>query len=399
MKNKQIGKFLILLFSLLFLIILFYHWNSLSACKNKNTEGFYNIPLSATDNINNSTIIPLNLSNTTLSQYENKWGNSRLIYSSNPLANQYGYLFYEDGTMVKLSNLPIRIKNNYFSISFWLYLNTLTNGPWQDIFRVQSEKSATDRAPGVWIWPAPPPWSSASLHIRQKVNSSSDNSVYNFFNKWNSGEHDKSGMADESNINWQTYWGEEIKNNALKLKVPTHCTIVFEDRKYRLYIDGNLQNEYEHKDDIAIVGDDATFTVCGEMFNEWTYFIKDFKIWPLPLQASDVKAKYEEVKNNSDLEGAVKLATEKIYHPNMKGYQYFHKKDSYGEDIPHAAYGGATVAKCKKTCDDNPECAGFTYYPSYNVCFPKHKAMYPNHILTDNANADVYVKNSQMNMK
>ena len=388
MKNKKMGKVLILLFSLLFIIILFYHWSSLSTCKNKNTEGFNSIQPSDTDNVNNSTIIPLDLKNTTLSQYENKWGNSRLI--NNQFSSQYGYLFYEDGTMIKWNNLPMRIKNNYFSISFWLYLNTLTDNRWQDIFRVQSEKLATDRAPGVWIWPAPPPWSSASLHIRNKLTNISNNSYYEIFNHWNSGEHDKTGMTDERNINWQTYWGKEIKNNAIKLKVPMHCTIVFEDRKYRLYIDGNLQNEYEHEHDIAIVGDDATITVCGEMANEWTYFIKDFKIWPLPLQASDVKTKYEEVKNNSDLEGAVKLATEKQY--NATGYKSFKGFDSYGDDI--YSYG-ATLEQCKQTCNDDINCKGFAFKPQHKLCFTKNKDMFPKNELTHLADTDTYVKISQ----
>jgi hypothetical protein len=349
----------------------------------------------------------LDLSNTTLRHYDNKWGNSLTILSSSPFTNKYGNVFFETGdaskigTMLTWDKLPQPIDSKNYSISFWLYVNSLTNGEWQNIFRVQSEEKWSDRLPGIWIWPAPWPYTAASLHIRRKgqpLPKNSNNTINDVMNVWNFGDHDEKGLSTVNN--WQTYWRKELEDNAIRLKVPLFCTIVFEDRKYRLYIDGNLKNEYEHENDPDTVGKtDAFITVCGDMLNQSTFFIKDFHIYNQPLEPNIVKLVYESNKNNSDLEGAVnaaKLAT--VAPSNDNAYKYFNQKDSSGYDIPGAAYGGATVEKCKTTCDNNPECAGFAYHVPYNTCYPKYNTMYPKGNSQFNEEVDLYVKNSQMNI-
>jgi len=388
MKNKYNCNIILIFFILLLLIIFIYYWQYSSL---KHTESFGN----------EGKLSALNLSNTTLSQYEGKWGNSRLINSSNPLANQYGYIFYERGdkanTMLTWNNLPTKIDNNHFSISFWLYVNSLPTNHyhWQNIFRVQS-KGTTDRMPGIWLWPAPWPFSGASLHIRQKtVSGNYSNSLNEFYDMWNGGAHDNNAMTDFG-VNWQTYWAKEIEDNKIKLKVPMFCTIVCQDRKYRLYIDGELKNEYEHKYDPQLIGDQgAIITVCGDMSNEWSYFVKDFKIHNQPLQPSHVKELYKQVENESDLQSVVEMVAKKKYESN--GYTYLQYKDSSPYDIPGAAYGGATLEECKEKCNDNNECAGFAYHPSSGSCFPKYNTMYPKGTIYHHPAVDLYVKNSHMN--
>jgi hypothetical protein len=65
--------------------------------------------------------------------------------------------------------------------------------------------------------------------------------------------------------------------------------------------------------------------------------------------------------------------------------------DSQGYDIPGAAYGNATVAQCKTSCNDNTDCAGFAF--SNNVCYPKTSSMYPVGQMEVNPIVDLYLRN------
>jgi hypothetical protein len=68
--------------------------------------------------------------------------------------------------------------------------------------------------------------------------------------------------------------------------------------------------------------------------------------------------------------------------------------DSAYHDIPGAAYGNASSPDaCKATCNNIPECAGFAYTKSGNVCWPKDSTMYPNGQRTINPNVDLYIRN------
>jgi predicted nucleic acid-binding Zn-ribbon protein len=50
---------------------------------------------------------------------------------------------------------------------------------------------------------------------------------------------------------------------------------------------------------------------------------------------------------------------------------------TYGNDIPGAMYGNATVDQCKSTCNGNKDCYGFVFYNSNKLCLPKTSGMYP----------------------
>ena len=68
-----------------------------------------------------------------------------------------------------------------------------------------------------------------------------------------------------------------------------------------------------------------------------------------PYLSSNVKTDYTEMKNTN----------------------------SGGNDIDGAAYTGATVDKCKTTCNNRTDCAGFAFNYEENKCWPKTNQMYP----------------------
>lgn len=65
-------------------------------------------------------------------------------------------------------------------------------------------------------------------------------------------------------------------------------------------------------------------------------------------------------------------------------------KNSWGNDIPGAVYGNATVDSCRETCNNNEECAGFAF--SNNVCYPKTSDMFPNGSINADYYVDLYVR-------
>jgi hypothetical protein len=58
-------------------------------------------------------------------------------------------------------------------------------------------------------------------------------------------------------------------------------------------------------------------------------------------------------------------------------YTKLEKFDSYGNDIPNAAYGNATIDQCKSSCNNLDDCYGFGFDNQSNVCWPKTSSMYP----------------------
>jgi hypothetical protein len=58
-------------------------------------------------------------------------------------------------------------------------------------------------------------------------------------------------------------------------------------------------------------------------------------------------------------------------------YTKFNKVDTYGNDIPGAAYGGANIDQCKSSCNNNKNCYGFVFDNTNKVCYPKTSAMWP----------------------
>ena len=58
-------------------------------------------------------------------------------------------------------------------------------------------------------------------------------------------------------------------------------------------------------------------------------------------------------------------------------YMRYPESDSYGYDIPGAAYSGSSVDQCKNTCNNLSDCYGFAYDYVHNVCYPKDNNMFP----------------------
>ena len=75
-------------------------------------------------------------------------------------------------------------------------------------------------------------------------------------------------------------------------------------------------------------------------------------------------------------------------------YQIIQNYNSGYNDIPGAAYGNASSPDaCKATCNNIPECAGFAWQKTGNVCWPKTSAMYPNGPRQTDPNLDIYIRN------
>ena len=72
-------------------------------------------------------------------------------------------------------------------------------------------------------------------------------------------------------------------------------------------------------------------------------------------------------------------------------YTTMSNTDSPGYDLPNAAYGNATVAQCQTSCNNNSECAGFSF--SNNTCYPKTSSMYPAGEMETNPSVNLYVRN------
>ena len=72
-------------------------------------------------------------------------------------------------------------------------------------------------------------------------------------------------------------------------------------------------------------------------------------------------------------------------------YKKISGADSQGNDISGAAYPSATVDQCQTTCNDNADCAGFTFIA--NSCYPKTSSMYPTGAIQMNSDSNLYVRN------
>jgi len=77
----------------------------------------------------------------------------------------------------------------------------------------------------------------------------------------------------------------------------------------------------------------------------------------------------------------------------VNNYTQFDNMNTAYNDIPGAAYGGATVEQCKSSCNSNPECYGFVMSKQGNICWPKNSAMYPVGAHQMDPNSTTYVRN------
>ena len=70
----------------------------------------------------------------------------------------------------------------------------------------------------------------------------------------------------------------------------------------------------------------------------------------------------------------------KEYPSSMLGlsndYDIYPSMDSVGNDL--GAINMSNIDECEKTCNSNPDCAGFVWETAANICWPKNKNIFPN---------------------
>ena len=77
-------------------------------------------------------------------------------------------------------------------------------------------------------------------------------------------------------------------------------------------------------------------------------------------------------------------------------YKKMDSVNTWGNDIPGAAYGGATLESCQTSCNNNVDCAGFIFQKSGDVCWPKTSGMFPfGGPIGMNTDTDLYVRGRQ----
>jgi hypothetical protein len=77
-------------------------------------------------------------------------------------------------------------------------------------------------------------------------------------------------------------------------------------------------------------------------------------------------------------------------------YTRFQKVDTYGNDLPGAAYGNASLDSCSSTCNNNKNCYGYVFDFQNKVCYPKSQAMWPYGGPLRNLNfTDTYVRGKE----
>lgn len=99
-----------------------------------------------------------------------------------------------------------------------------------------------------------------------------------------------------------------------------------------------------------------------ENINNLAYIDSDSKLHSYPASNTQYSQKYTKIA----------------------GYQ------SSGNDIANASYGNATVQSCETTCNNNEDCAGFSFIN--DVCYPKNSGMYPNGEKQVNSQSDLYIR-------
>ena len=105
-------------------------------------------------------------------------------------------------------------------------------------------------------------------------------------------------------------------------------------------------------------------TVGGDWINAL------YEVTPSGTKADGGKIAY--INENSELK---EYSSDNIELGN--NYTTIKDFDTGGNDIPGAAYGGATIDQCKSTCDSRTDCYGFVFDNRNNVCYPKTNQMYP----------------------
>ena len=77
-------------------------------------------------------------------------------------------------------------------------------------------------------------------------------------------------------------------------------------------------------------------------------------------------------------------------------YTRITKMDTYGNDLPGASYGNATIDQCYSSCNNRGDCYGFVFDNQNKVCYPKSSGAYPyGGPLRLLSHTDIYVRGKQ----
>ena len=280
MKEIQYTAILFIVLILFVFLIIHYLNNGFS-----NTEKFSQLGLHESVYTNPHYIVnttPLNMSHTTLMDFQGKWHvNKESNWESSLLKhNASGQNITWD--QIPFSNSSnIENKNTDFSISFWIYINE-PGKEWQPIFRV-FDQGYSERVPGVWLRCC----NTSSLHIRQTV------------------EKQENGMPSWTKYN-SGIFNYEINKLSIDQLRPEFCVIVFSGKSFHFYKNGELQYQHSHTSNPEpIRSDNAVIQVGRQRKNdENVYALKDVELYNSALSGDIVAALYERVKHDGDIQSA-----------------------------------------------------------------------------------------------
>ena len=279
---KEIQYTTILFFVLiLFVFLIVYYFNN----EFSHNETFAQMDLHESIYTNPHYIVnttPLNMSHTTLMDFQGKWHvNKESNWESSLLKhNASGQNITWD--QISFSNTSkIENKNTDFSISFWIYINE-PGKEWQPIFRV-FDQGYSERVPGIWLRCC----NTSSLHIRQTV------------------EKQENGMPSWTKYN-SGIFNDEIRKLSIDQLRPEFCVIVFSGKSYQFYKNGELQYQHSHSSNPEPIRGDKTLIQIGRqrVNDENVYALKDVELYNNALSADTVAALYERIKHDGDVQSA-----------------------------------------------------------------------------------------------
>ena len=179
--------------------------------------------------------------------------------------------------------MPNKVSNDRFSISYWIYINNPSVN-WQTVFHLGTRpgdhlvQNWNGRHPGIWLWPNQP-----VLHVRQNIGTD-----------WNSG----SGSKETGE------WNKEYERQSLSVKRPYFITHVLHNDKTILYVNGEIKYEHLHENPAASLGDAAAYLTVGQQLplpsdgSDYSYVLKDVNMYYGALSATQVANLYKLNKDN-----------------------------------------------------------------------------------------------------
>lgn len=306
-------KFVILFLVILFFAFLFFYYFN---------ERYYSIEKFScssgkVDRLSDrDALIPLDLGETSLDYYKDTWTNSFIIANNvddptrkNRLQNGQ-IINKQNSELVLWKNLPGNPSNKQFSISFWIYINHTTHPYFPILFVVNTEHlSWGGRSPGIYLWSDFP-----SLHIRQTTPNNYNGGEGDFIkkgNKWEKGELNKTNIG---------------------FKRTVFCTIVFDEKNYFYYANGELvhQNTLDKtpskpkgNDFITVGVETQKIYRPNKRQDPHCFVMKDVQIFPRPLTSCQVKMLYDKNSENGNIHDALDAIR------NMESFQNMTVKSNF----------------------------------------------------------------------